>query len=76
VSAHYDRRIDHLHVWFGGAPVPSMGVLVWEGNGEVWLRVDPATDQVVGIEIGHFLSEFATGLRRNRARWPWRRPPG
>jgi hypothetical protein len=53
----YDRPTDTLFVDFYGDARPAASVALERGNRDyLFLRVDPETDAVVGLQIEHFLS--------------------
>ncbi|MBI4496700.1 MAG: DUF2283 domain-containing protein [Chloroflexi bacterium] len=73
----YDRKYDTLFV----RPEPPRPAIAVDVAGEIWLRVDPETMQVVGLEIEDFATVF---LKRHPdlahfwrevqpSRLPWRR---
>jgi hypothetical protein len=45
----YNRRLDSLTVWFEPGPRTSIGEPV--GFDGITLRVDPTTDEIIGVEI-------------------------
>jgi hypothetical protein len=53
----YDRPMDTLFVDFYGDARPAASVPLERGDRDyLFLRVDPETDAVVGLQIEHFLS--------------------
>lgn len=50
----YAARLDSLFVYFYGKDRPSVGFVLGKN---FTLMVDPETDEVLGFEIDHFLSE-------------------
>jgi hypothetical protein len=57
VRLTYDRPTDTLFVDFRGAAVPAASIPLDRGDRDyLFLRVDPATEEVVGLQIEHFLS--------------------
>jgi hypothetical protein len=57
VRLTYDRPTDTLFVDFYGEVRPAASIPLDRGDRDyVYLRVDPETDAVVGLQIEHFLS--------------------
>ena len=57
VQLTYDRSTDTLFVDFSGEARPAASIPLDRGDRDyVYLRVDPETDAVVGLQIEHFLS--------------------
>jgi hypothetical protein len=57
VRLTYDRPTDTLFVDFYGEARPAASVPLDRGDRDyIYLRVDPDTDAVVGLQIKHFLS--------------------
>jgi uncharacterized protein YuzE len=52
VRVEYDRRSDTLWVSLAGDPRPAYNLYV---DDDTMFRIDPDTDEVVGLEIEHFL---------------------
>lgn len=59
VQVAYDRRSDTLSVSLVGDPHPAYNAYV---DDDTMLRVDPETDEVVGIEIEQFLHRLLQPL--------------
>lgn len=53
LTSEYDRIADTLVVRFSGLDRPTVGVVF--GDYEL-LRVDPVTEEVVGVELEHFVT--------------------
>ena len=53
----YDRPTDTLFVDFYGEALPAASIPLDRGDRDyLFLRIDPETDAVVGLQIEHFLS--------------------
>lgn len=52
MTAEYDRIADTLVVGLCGLDRPTVGIVFGDYD---LLRVDPATDEVVGVEVEHFV---------------------
>ena len=56
----YDRSPDTLFVDVHGEALPAASIPLDRGDRDyLYLRIDPETDAVVGIQIEHFLSSAA-----------------
>jgi hypothetical protein len=57
----YDRPTDTLFVDFHGEARPAASIALARGDRDyLFLRVDPETEEVVGLQIEHFLSYAVT----------------
>jgi len=62
----YDKYSDTLFIWFG----ENRPAISADCDGDFWIRKDPQTKEIIGIEIedfkAHFLKKFVDTLKERR----------
>ena len=58
VAFDYDRASDILLIHFTPGPQPSTAIQIDDPTDDVYVLLNRATDQVVGLQIDGFLTEF------------------
>jgi hypothetical protein len=58
VTFSYDRDSDTMMVHFFGAPRPAVSISIDDPDDALYVRLDRAADEVVGLQIEGFITRF------------------
>ena len=58
VAFSYDRDSDTMMVHFFGTPRPAVSISIDDPNDALYVRLDRAADEVVGLRIEGFITRF------------------
>jgi hypothetical protein len=58
IAYSYDRASDTMMVHFFGTPRPAVSIAIDNSDDALYVRLDRAADEVVGLQIEGFLTSF------------------